>query len=126
MFEDLNSYSETSITIDGINYLELKLFPFYRKWSREHIKRRLIRNCSESRRRGGLACARAAYRFQQGQGRQLGYHSAAGTYSLVIVRRVLISLQVSEHINGVNHVSRIAELADADIDCVRLCVQHFL
>jgi hypothetical protein len=30
MFEDLNSYSETSITIDGINYLELKLFPFYR------------------------------------------------------------------------------------------------
>ncbi|KAJ9100019.1 hypothetical protein QFC19_005837 [Naganishia cerealis] len=32
MFEDLNSYSETSITIDGINYLELKLFPFYRKF----------------------------------------------------------------------------------------------
>ena len=31
MFEDLNSYSETSITIDGINYLELKLFPFYRE-----------------------------------------------------------------------------------------------
>jgi hypothetical protein len=31
MFEDLNSYSETSITIDGINYLELKLFPFYRQ-----------------------------------------------------------------------------------------------
>jgi hypothetical protein len=39
---------------------------------------------------------------------------------------VLILRQVSEHINGVNHVSRIAELADADIDCVRLCVQHFL
>jgi hypothetical protein len=34
--------------------------------------------------------------------------------------------QVSEHINGVNHVSRIAELAEADVDCVRLCVQHFL
>jgi hypothetical protein len=34
--------------------------------------------------------------------------------------------QVSEHINGVNHVHRIAELAEADVDCVRLCVQHFL
>lgn len=34
IFEDLNSYSETSITVDGINYLELKLFPFYREHAR--------------------------------------------------------------------------------------------
>lgn len=33
IFEDLNSYSETSITVDGINYLELKLFPFFRERS---------------------------------------------------------------------------------------------
>lgn len=39
MFEDLNSYSETSITIDGINYLELKLFPFYRESARPRAKR---------------------------------------------------------------------------------------
>lgn len=32
LFEDLNSYSETSIPLDGFNSLELKLFPFYRKW----------------------------------------------------------------------------------------------
>jgi hypothetical protein len=30
LFEDLNSYSETSIPLDGFNSLELKLFPFYR------------------------------------------------------------------------------------------------
>lgn len=30
LFEDLNSYSETSINLDGFNSLELKLFPFFR------------------------------------------------------------------------------------------------
>lgn len=29
LYEDLNSYSETSITIDRFNSVELKLFPFY-------------------------------------------------------------------------------------------------
>ena len=31
LFEDLNSYSETSINLDGFNSLELKLFPFLRE-----------------------------------------------------------------------------------------------
>ena len=31
VFEDLNSYSETSIQIDNVNNLELKLFPFFRE-----------------------------------------------------------------------------------------------
>jgi hypothetical protein len=31
LFEDLNSYSETSIPLDGFNSLEVKLFPFYRE-----------------------------------------------------------------------------------------------
>lgn len=31
MYEDLNSYSETSVMLDGINSLELSLFPFYRE-----------------------------------------------------------------------------------------------
>jgi hypothetical protein len=31
IFEDLNSYSETSVPLDGFNSLELKLFPFYRE-----------------------------------------------------------------------------------------------
>lgn len=34
LFEDLNSYSETSIPLDGFNSLELKLFPFYRTSAR--------------------------------------------------------------------------------------------
>jgi hypothetical protein len=29
LFEDLNSYSETSIPIDSFNSIELKIFPFY-------------------------------------------------------------------------------------------------
>lgn len=33
LFEDLNSYSETSINLDGFNSLELKLFPFLREFS---------------------------------------------------------------------------------------------
>jgi hypothetical protein len=29
LYEDLNSYSETSIQIDKFNSIELKIFPFY-------------------------------------------------------------------------------------------------
>ena len=29
LYEDLNSYSETSIRIDNFNSIELKIFPFY-------------------------------------------------------------------------------------------------
>ena len=29
LYEDLNSYSETSIPIDQFNSIELKIFPFY-------------------------------------------------------------------------------------------------
>jgi len=29
LYEDLNSYSETSIPIDNFNSIELKIFPFY-------------------------------------------------------------------------------------------------
>ncbi len=29
LYEDLNSYSETSIPIDQFNSMELKIFPFY-------------------------------------------------------------------------------------------------
>lgn len=29
LYEDLNSYSETSIEIDEFNSIELKIFPFY-------------------------------------------------------------------------------------------------
>ena len=29
LYEDLNSYSETSIRIDSFNSIELKIFPFY-------------------------------------------------------------------------------------------------
>ena len=35
-------------------------------------------------------------------------------------------LQICQYIDGVQHVERIAQLADADLDSVRSCIQHFL
>ena len=34
--------------------------------------------------------------------------------------------QIIPFINGINHVAKIAELADADIDLTRLGIQHLL
>ncbi len=35
-------------------------------------------------------------------------------------------IQIIPHINGINHVARIAELADADDDLTQLCIEHLL
>jgi hypothetical protein len=56
IFEDLNSYSETSIPLDGFNSLELKLFPFYRGWcirpqSATYTTQRTLRNARTGRSR---------------------------------------------------------------------------
>jgi hypothetical protein len=37
-----------------------------------------------------------------------------------------LSTQIIPFINGINHVARIAELADADTDLTRLGIEHLL
>ncbi|KAG8217736.1 hypothetical protein J3R82DRAFT_5895, partial [Butyriboletus roseoflavus] len=71
LYEDLNSYSETSIPIDDFNSIELKILPFY-------------------------------------------------------PNPPPLPLQVCQYINGVNHVSRIAQLADCDLELTRQAISHLL
>ncbi|KAF8606956.1 NPR2-domain-containing protein [Ceratobasidium sp. AG-I] len=94
LYEDLNSYSETSIQVDTFNFFELKIFPFYPNPPAVHdwdvpvalinIEKRMDENWD-------LSMAR-----------------------------------VVKYVDGVNHVKKIAELADVDLDLGRLCVQHLL
>ncbi|KAG6329285.1 hypothetical protein ID866_9805 [Astraeus odoratus] len=94
LYEDLNSYSETSIPIDKFNSVELKIFPFYpnpppvKDWQVPvaliDLKSRVEDNWD------------------------------------------LTMEKVCEHINGVNHVRRIAQLADCDLELTRQAVAHLL
>nr|ODO02548.1 nitrogen permease regulator 2 [Cryptococcus depauperatus CBS 7855] len=94
LFEDLNSYSETSIPLDGFNSLELKLFPFYpnppdcEDW---HVPIALV---------------------------DLNQHKD-DNWDITAAR-------VSEFIDGVNHVKKIAQLADADEALTRETLRHLL
>ncbi|QRW06546.1 nitrogen permease regulator 2 [Ceratobasidium sp. AG-Ba] len=94
LYEDLNSYSETSIQVDAFNYFELKIFPFYpnpapvNDWDVPvpliNIEKRMDEN-----------------------------------WDLTMAR-------VIRHVDGVNHVKRIAELADVDLELGRESVRHLL
>ncbi|KAG9124778.1 Nitrogen permease regulator 2 [Ceratobasidium sp. 392] len=94
LYEDLNSYSETSIQVDTFNFFELKLFPFYPNpppvsdWDVPvaliNIEKRMDEN-----------------------------------WDLTMAR-------VIRHVDGVNHVKKIAELADVDLELGRASVQHLL
>ncbi|KAG9095174.1 Nitrogen permease regulator 2 [Ceratobasidium sp. UAMH 11750] len=94
LYEDLNSYSETSIQVDTFNFFELKLFPFYpnppavNDWDVPvaliNIEKRMDEN-----------------------------------WDLTMAR-------VIRHVDGVNHVKKIAELADVDLELGRASVQHLL
>ncbi|KAF9246297.1 nitrogen permease regulator 2-domain-containing protein [Melanogaster broomeanus] len=94
LYEDLNSYSETSIPIDDFNAIELKIFPFYpnplpvRDWQVP------------------LALINLSKRME-------------ANWDLTMKK-------VCEHINGVNHVSRIAQLADCDLELTRQAISHLL
>ncbi|ODN84327.1 hypothetical protein L202_00301 [Cryptococcus amylolentus CBS 6039] len=94
LFEDLNSYSETSIPLDGFNSLELKLFPFYpnppdcEDW---HVPIALV---------------------------DLNAHKD-DNWDITAAR-------VCQFIDGVNHVKKIAELADADEALTREIFRHML
>ncbi|KAF8559796.1 NPR2-domain-containing protein [Imleria badia] len=94
LYEDLNSYSETTILIDDFNSIELKILPFYpnppsvRDWN---VPLALI-NLSK--------CIEDSWD--------------------------LTMRKVCQYINGVNHVSRIAQLADCDLELTRQAISHLL
>ncbi|KAK7020519.1 nitrogen permease regulator 2-domain-containing protein [Favolaschia claudopus] len=94
LYEDLNSYSETSIPIDRFNSIELKIFPFYP--NPPPVKDWMV----------PLALINLGKRFED-------------NWDLTMAK-------VCPHINGVNHVSRIAYLAECDIALTRLAISHLL
>lgn len=94
LYEDINSYSETSISIDQFNSIELRIFPFYP--NPPQVKDWMV----------PLALINLAKRIEE-------------NWDLTMKK-------VAEHINGVNHVSRIAHLADCDISFTRQAISHLL
>ncbi|KAJ4497989.1 nitrogen permease regulator 2 [Lentinula lateritia] len=94
LYEDLNSYSETSISIDQFNSIELKIFPFYpnppavKDWMVPIALINLVRRIEDN-------------------------------WDLTMSK--VYSLDA-----GVNHVSRIAHLADCDVNLTREAISHLL
>ncbi|KAJ7285989.1 nitrogen permease regulator 2-domain-containing protein [Mycena rebaudengoi] len=94
LYEDLNSYSETSIPIDRFNSIELKIFPFYP--NPQPVKDWTV----------PLALINLTKRIED-------------NWDLTMVK-------VCKFIDGVNHVSRIAYLADCDLALTRHAISHLL
>ncbi|KAF5381045.1 hypothetical protein D9615_004038 [Tricholomella constricta] len=94
LYEDLNSYSETSITIDRFNSIELKIFPFYP--NPPPVKDWMV----------PLALINITKRVED-------------NWDLTMVK-------VCNFIDGTNHVSRIAHLADCDLALTRQAISHLL
>ncbi|CAK9783134.1 NPR2-domain-containing protein [Cutaneotrichosporon oleaginosum] len=94
IFEDLNSYSETSIPLDGYNSLELKLFPYYPNPP----------ECND-------------------------WDVPIALVDLKSLRDPnwdITASRVVDHVDGINHCARIAQLADADLALVRETLRHML
>lgn len=111
LFEDLNSYSETSIPLDGFNSLELKLFPFYRK------PPRLVPD------------VRSVLIFTANPSDCEDWHVPIALVDLNALKDDnwdITAARVSQYIDGINHVRRIAELADADPALTRETLRHML
>ncbi|KAF9265481.1 NPR2-domain-containing protein [Marasmius fiardii PR-910] len=94
LYEDLNSYSETSIPIDQFNSIELKIFPFYP--NPPPVNDWMV----------PLALINLTKRIED-------------NWDLTMAK-------VCRHINGINHVSRIAYLADCDVKLTRDAISHLL
>ncbi|KAI0934524.1 hypothetical protein AcV5_006340 [Taiwanofungus camphoratus] len=94
LYEDLNSYSETSIPIDKFNSIELKIFPFYP--NPPVVKDWMV----------PLALINLTKRIEP-------------NWDLTMVK-------ICPFVDGVNHVSRIARLAECDIDLTRQAISHLL
>ncbi|XP_006457955.1 hypothetical protein AGABI2DRAFT_199067 [Agaricus bisporus var. bisporus H97] len=95
LYEDLNSFAETSIPIDRFNSIELKIFPFYPNPPPVHDW--LV----------PLALINLAKRIDD-------------NWDLTMAK------VVCKFIDGTNHVSRIAHLADSEINLTRQAVSHLL
>ncbi|TFK80743.1 NPR2-domain-containing protein [Polyporus arcularius HHB13444] len=94
LYEDLNSYSETSIPIDPFNSIELKIFPFYP--NPPPVKDWMV----------PLALINLTNRIEP-------------NWDLTVVK-------ICPFIDGINHVSRIARLANCDPNLTRLAISHLL
>ncbi|KXN92240.1 hypothetical protein AN958_08693 [Leucoagaricus sp. SymC.cos] len=94
LYEDLNSYAETSISVDKFNSIELKIFPFYP--NPPPVQDWMV----------PLALINLAKRTED-------------NWDLTMVK-------VCKFIDGTNHVSRIAYLADCDIALTRQAISHLL
>ncbi|KAF5373882.1 hypothetical protein D9758_000639 [Tetrapyrgos nigripes] len=94
LYEDLNSYSETSIPIDHFNTIELKIFPFYP--NPQAVKDWMV----------PVALINLTRRIED-------------NWDLTMAK-------VCRFIDGVNHVSRIAHLAECDIELTRQAISHLL
>ncbi|OJT07836.1 Nitrogen permease regulator 2 -like protein [Trametes pubescens] len=94
LYEDLNSYSETSIPIDRFNSIELKIFPFYP--NPPPVKDWMV----------PLALINLTNRIEP-------------NWDLTIVK-------ICPYIDGTNHISRIARLANCDLNLTRLAISHLL
>ncbi|KAI0709494.1 nitrogen permease regulator 2-domain-containing protein [Earliella scabrosa] len=94
LYEDLNSYSETSIPIDRFNSIELKIFPFYP--NPPPVKDWMV----------PLALINLTNRIEP-------------NWDLTVVK-------ICPFIDGINHVSRIARLANCDPNLTRLAISHLL
>lgn len=105
LFEDLNSYSETSIPLDGFNSLEIKLFPFYRESKPELL----------------LTSANPPEVNDWDVPIPLvDFNALKDDYWDITASRV------SQHINGIHHSAKIAQLADADLALTRETLRHML
>ncbi|KAF9454676.1 NPR2-domain-containing protein [Macrolepiota fuliginosa MF-IS2] len=94
LYEDLNSYAETSIPIDQFNSIELKIFPFYP--NPPPVQDWMV----------PLALINLSKRVED-------------NWDLTMAK-------VCKYIDGTNHVSRIAYLADCDIALTRQAISHLL
>lgn len=94
LYEDLNSYAETSISIDKFNSIELKIFPFYP--NPPPVQDWMV----------PLALINLTKRKED-------------NWDLTMAK-------ICQFIDGTNHVSRIAYLADCDITLTRQAISHLL
>ena len=123
LFEDLNSYSETSIPLDGFNSLEVKLFPFYRtSFVSGGVARSLRANWTEPTRLQKTDSTANPPEVED-------WHVPIALADFAALKDDnwdITAARVSQHIDGVNHVGRIAQLADADPALVREVLRHML
>ncbi|KAF9647541.1 NPR2-domain-containing protein [Thelephora ganbajun] len=94
LYEDLNSYSETSIPIDQFNSIQLKILPFYPNPPQVHDWQVPLALVDLMKR-------------------------AEPNWDLTM-------LKVCNVIDGVSHVSRLAALADCDLELTRQAIAHLL